>query len=155
MILLSKSDKTKEVSLCVPIKKGKMKYSSMQSQQKRRLHGVITVANILNMLALLLDYLIKEEARMKYINANSLLPDKLVKELQRYIQGGYIYIPVDEKQHRYWGELSGYKEELRKRMGFLSNFLLKNTIFLFMLSEKLYIKNNKWESLIMRLLCLY
>ena len=67
------------------------------------------------MLALLLDYLIKEEARMKYINANSLLPDKLVKELQRYIQGGYIYIQVDEKQHRYWGELSGYKEELRKR----------------------------------------
>ena len=67
------------------------------------------------MLALLLDYLIKEEARMKYINANSLLPDKLVKELQRYIQGGYIYVPVDEKQHRYWGELSGYKEELRKR----------------------------------------
>ena len=96
-------------------KKEKMKYSSMQSQQKRRLHGVITVANILNMLALLLDYLIKEEARMKYINASSLLPDKLVKELQRYIQGGYIYIPVDEKQHRYWGELSGYKEELRKR----------------------------------------
>ena len=92
-----------------------MKYSSMQSQKKRRLHGVITVANILNMLALLLDYLIKEEARMKYINANLLLPDKLVKELQRYIQGGYIYVPVDEKQRRYWGELSGYKEELRKR----------------------------------------
>ena len=92
-----------------------MKYSSMQSRQKRRLHGVITVANILNMLALLLDYLIKEEARMKYINASSLLPDKLVKELQRYIQGGYIYVPVDEKQRRYWGELSGYKEELRKR----------------------------------------
>ena len=92
-----------------------MKHSSMQSQQKRRLHGVITVANILNMLALLLDYLIKEEARMKYINANLLLPDKLVKELQRYIQGGYIYVPVDEKQRRYWGELSGYKEELRKR----------------------------------------
>ena len=67
------------------------------------------------MLALLLDYLIKEEARMKYINANSLLPDNLVKELQRYIQGGYIYVPVDEKQRRYWGELSGYKEELRKR----------------------------------------
>ena len=52
---------------------------------------------------------------MKYINANLLLPDKLVKELQRYIQGGYIYVPVDEKQRRYWGELSGYKEELRKR----------------------------------------
>lgn len=79
------------------------------------MHGVTTVADISNMLALLLDYLIKEEARMKYINANSLLPDELVKELQRYIQGGYIYVPVDESQHRYWGELSGYKEELRKR----------------------------------------
>ena len=76
---------------------------------------VFLIVNILNMLALLLDYLIKEEARMKYINANLLLPDKLVKELQRYIQGGYIYVPVDEKQRRYWGELSGYKEELRKR----------------------------------------
>ena len=87
----------------------------MQTSLLLALHGVITVANILNMLALLLDYLIKEEARMKYINANLLLPDKLVKELQRYIQGGYIYVPVDEKQRRYWGELSGYKEELRKR----------------------------------------
>ena len=37
---------------------------------------------------------------MKYINANSLLPDKLVKELQRYIQGGYIYIPDDENAWR-------------------------------------------------------
>ena len=37
---------------------------------------------------------------MKYINANSLLPDKLVKELQRYIQGGYIYIPHDENAWR-------------------------------------------------------
>ncbi len=30
---------------------------------------------------------------MKYINAKILLPDELVKELQKYIQGGYIYIP--------------------------------------------------------------
>ena len=67
------------------------------------------------MLALLLDYLIKEEARMKYINANSLLPDKLVKELQRYIQGGYIYIPVKNEQHKSWGELSGYRKELARR----------------------------------------
>lgn len=29
---------------------------------------------------------------MKYINATILLPDELVKELQEYIQGGYIYI---------------------------------------------------------------
>ena len=31
---------------------------------------------------------------MKYINAKFLLPDALVKELQHYIQGGYLYIPT-------------------------------------------------------------
>lgn len=33
---------------------------------------------------------------MKYINAKFLLPDALVKELQHYIQGGYLYIPTDQ-----------------------------------------------------------
>ena len=45
-------------------------------------------------LALLLDGNIKEGARMKYISAKALLPDALVKELQGYIQGGYIYVPT-------------------------------------------------------------
>ncbi|MDE7250933.1 MAG: hypothetical protein K2N82_13865, partial [Lachnospiraceae bacterium] len=39
-----------------------------------------------------LTIIIKEEACMKYVNAKILLPDILVEELQRYIQGGYIYI---------------------------------------------------------------
>ena len=44
---------------------------------------------------------------MKYINADMILPDSLVKELQKYVQPGYIYIPAIEHQHRSWGELSG------------------------------------------------
>ena len=31
---------------------------------------------------------------MKYINAKDILPNALVKELQNYIQGGYIYVPI-------------------------------------------------------------
>ena len=46
------------------------------------------------MLALQPDYHIKEEARMKYLNAQFILPDALVKELQTYVQGGYIYVPI-------------------------------------------------------------
>lgn len=42
------------------------------------------------MLALQLDYHIKEEVCMKYLNAQVILPDALVKELQTYVQGGYI-----------------------------------------------------------------
>lgn len=52
---------------------------------------------------------------MKYINANEILPDILVEELQKYIQAGYIYIPAKITQHKSWGELSGYRKELKKR----------------------------------------
>lgn len=52
---------------------------------------------------------------MKYINANTILPDALVKELQQYVQAGYIYIPAKCEQRKIWGELSGYREELAKR----------------------------------------
>lgn len=52
---------------------------------------------------------------MKYINAKTLLPDELVKELQKYIQGGYIYIPAVQEKQKRWGELSGYRKELQER----------------------------------------
>lgn len=52
---------------------------------------------------------------MKYINAKLLLPQELVGEVQRYIQGGCLYVPVRDEQHRGWGELSGYREELCRR----------------------------------------
>ena len=52
---------------------------------------------------------------MKYINANAILPDMLVEELQKYVQAGYIYIPAKDEQHKSWGELSGYRKEPAKR----------------------------------------
>ncbi len=52
---------------------------------------------------------------MKYLNAQVILPDALVKELQSYVQGGYIYIPVIRDRQKRWGEVSGYKKELEKR----------------------------------------
>ncbi len=52
---------------------------------------------------------------MKYLNAQVILPDALVKELQNYIQGGYIYVPIPREQQKRWGEVSGYREELEQR----------------------------------------
>ena len=52
---------------------------------------------------------------MKYVNANDILPDILIEELQKYVQAGYIYIPAKSEQHRSWGELSGYRRELERR----------------------------------------
>lgn len=52
---------------------------------------------------------------MKYRNANEILPVGLVEELQKYVQAGYIYIPAKTKEHKSWGELSGYRKELGDR----------------------------------------
>lgn len=41
---------------------------------------------------------------MKYLNAQVILPDALVKELQNYVQGGYIYVPVEQEQQKHCGE---------------------------------------------------
>ncbi|RHB66203.1 hypothetical protein DW877_03145 [[Clostridium] symbiosum] len=68
------------------------------------------------MLALLLDFINQGGSlHMKYINANTILPDMLVEELQKYVQAGYIYIPAKDEQHKSWGELSGYRKELYER----------------------------------------
>ena len=75
---------------------------------------------------------------MKYLNAQAILPDALVKELQSYVQGGYIYVPVEQKQQKRWGEASGYRQELKQR-----NLLIKADYQsgMSMLFGKLFIKN--------------
>ena len=57
---------------------------------------------------------------MKYGNAKVILPDALVKELQKYVQGEYIYVPIEQKKQKRWGEVSGYRQELKQR-----NLLIK------------------------------
>lgn len=52
---------------------------------------------------------------MKYFKADSVLPIALVEELQNYIQGGYIYVPLKKDNKKKWGELSGYKFEIEQR----------------------------------------
>lgn len=52
---------------------------------------------------------------MRYSNANDLLPEALVRQLQQYIQGGYLYVPVDRACVRRWGEATGYRQELQRR----------------------------------------
>lgn len=52
---------------------------------------------------------------MRYRNAGDLLPEALVKELQRYVQGEYLYIPIDGTQRKGWGERSGARQMLDAR----------------------------------------
>lgn len=52
---------------------------------------------------------------MKYINANVILPEKLIEEIQKYIQGKYIYIPIKKENYKSWGVISGIKQEYKNR----------------------------------------
>lgn len=46
---------------------------------------------------------------MKYKNAQDILPDKLLKELQQYISGETLYIP-NVQSKKGWGEAYGARE---------------------------------------------
>lgn len=52
---------------------------------------------------------------MKHYNAAALLPAPLLRELQGYVQGGYLYIPAKGDTRRAWGEVSGYRQALDRR----------------------------------------
>jgi len=43
---------------------------------------------------------------MKYINAAEILPEKLLKELQTYIEGEVLYIPKTSTKKQ-WGTVTG------------------------------------------------
>lgn len=51
---------------------------------------------------------------MKYRNAAEILPEELLKQLQKYAAGELLYVPTPEKQKN-WGEKSGFREKLLKR----------------------------------------
>ncbi|ULL16589.1 hypothetical protein DVH26_20360 [Paenibacillus sp. H1-7] len=49
----------------------------------------------------------------KYVNAQNVLPEELVKEIQKYVNGKYVYIPQTTRKE--WGCSTGIREELTTR----------------------------------------
>ncbi|MCK8060772.1 MULTISPECIES: CD3324 family protein [unclassified Fusibacter] len=52
---------------------------------------------------------------MKYKNAKNVLPQELMDEIQKYIQGEYLYVPKADGSKKKWGEKSGSRRELSLR----------------------------------------
>ncbi|MDT8719228.1 hypothetical protein IAI10_21480 [Clostridium sp. 19966] len=52
---------------------------------------------------------------MKSAKIERILPDNLVKEIQKYIQGEYIYVPYQLKERKKWGEISGSRANIQAR----------------------------------------
>lgn len=57
---------------------------------------------------------------MKYENACDVLPEELLKEIQKYAAGKLLYIPSGEEK-KGWGETSGYRDRLQRR-----NLMIRN-----------------------------
>lgn len=52
---------------------------------------------------------------MKYKNAKDILPTNLLNEIQEYIQGDFIYIPITKEGKVSWGQKNGTKEAIYNR----------------------------------------
>ncbi|MDF2923577.1 MAG: hypothetical protein K0R57_2491 [Paenibacillaceae bacterium] len=51
---------------------------------------------------------------MKYKNASDVLPENLLKEVQKYAAGETLYFPKD-KERKQWGESSGARAFFQQR----------------------------------------
>jgi hypothetical protein len=51
---------------------------------------------------------------MKYRNASEILPDELLKELQKYAPGEMLYVP-SRSERKKWGDGSGAKSYYTQR----------------------------------------
>ena len=52
---------------------------------------------------------------MKYAKIETILPSILVEEIQKYIQGEYIYVPSQVERRKKWGENSGSRTYIQNR----------------------------------------
>jgi Mor family transcriptional regulator len=59
--------------------------------------------------------MIRGAEHMRYIKAQNVLPEELIKLIQDYIDGDYLYIPRKDGKQKAWGEKSGTKKLLKTR----------------------------------------
>ncbi len=52
---------------------------------------------------------------MSYIKAEEILPEDLIRKIQEYADGVYIYIPRKPGTRHAWGQETSYKSELKDR----------------------------------------
>ena len=52
---------------------------------------------------------------MGYIKADDILPKELLKQIQKFVDGAYIYIPRSKLKRKHWGSNTKTKELLSVR----------------------------------------
>ena len=78
---------------------------------------------------------------MRYRKATEVLPEELVEAIQKYMDGGYVYIPRKEENKKKWGEETSSRGELTTRneeiyRRYLDGFGVQTLAEEYFLSEK-------------------
>ncbi|MDF2543392.1 MAG: hypothetical protein K0S47_3110 [Herbinix sp.] len=52
---------------------------------------------------------------MNYQRADTIFPEELLSEIQKYIQDGLIYVPKSKNLHKKWGDNTGSRQAIQNR----------------------------------------
>ncbi|WP_047980243.1 CD3324 family protein [Ornithinibacillus contaminans] len=52
---------------------------------------------------------------MSYVKAEAILPESLLKEIQKFVEGETIYIPKKKANYLKWGASSGARKSIAER----------------------------------------
>lgn len=75
---------------------------------------------------------------MKYVKADMILPEALLKEVQQYMNGVMMYIPKPEGDRQVWGSKSGGRQKLAQRNGEIRE-LFSQGVTIDQLTERFYL----------------
>ncbi len=84
---------------------------------------------------------------MSYVNAENVLPQDLILEIQQYVDGQLLYIPRKEENVLSWGEKSGLKEQMTERnLEILHHYHLGKSVS--QISEMYYLSEKRVQNII-------
>jgi Mor family transcriptional regulator len=86
---------------------------------------------------------------MSYANARDIFPQEVLKIIQKYVDGEYIYIPKKEENKMAWGELTQSKYELQIRNARMYEDHLSG-VSLQSLSERYYLSPKTIQRIILQ-----
>lgn len=75
---------------------------------------------------------------MKYVKAAAVLPENLIMEIQKYVQGETIYIPKPENAYHKWGTRSGGRKQLDDRNKAIK-YAFKDGVSIHQLAEEYFL----------------
>lgn len=84
---------------------------------------------------------------MSYKKADKVLPQDLLEEIQKYVQGEYLYVPSPSDHKKGWGVKSGAREELVRRNNEIRQ-RFNDGISIHELSERYYLSVNTIKKIV-------